>query len=134
MAAPIFYIDTSEVREGHLEELKTAMQGLAEFVDSNEPRLLGYNVYFNRDGTRMTVVHVHPDSASLEYHMKVAGRLFPKYAHLVRLVTIDVYGDPTDAVLEQLRNKAQTLGSASVTVHELCAGVDRIPSLLSGEV
>ena len=102
MAAPIFYIDTSEVREGHLEELKTAMQGLAEFVDSNEPRLLGYNVYFNRDGTRMTVVHVHPDSASLEYHMKVACRLFPKYAHLVRLVTIDVYGEPTDAVIFDL--------------------------------
>jgi hypothetical protein len=134
MAAPIFYIDTSEVREGHLEELKTAMQGLAEFVNNNEPRLLGYNVYFNRDGTRMTVVHVHPESASLEYHMKVAGSLFPRYAHLVRLVTIDVYGEPTDAVLEQLRNKAQTLGSASVTVHELHAGVDRIPSLLSGEV
>jgi quinol monooxygenase YgiN len=134
MASPIFYVDTSEIREGRLEELGAAMEGLVEFVENNEPRLLGYYVYFNGDGTRMTVIHVHPDSASLEYHMKVAGRLFPRFAHLVRLLTIDVYGEPTDAVLEQLRNKAQTLGSGSVTVHELHTGVDRIPSLLSGEV
>jgi len=32
-------------------------------------------VYLNEDGTQMTVVHVHSDSASLEFHMRVAGHL-----------------------------------------------------------
>ena len=76
MPDEIVYIDTSDVREGALEELKTAMKELVDFVEANEPRLIAYNVYFSDDGTRMTVVHVHPDSASLEYHMEVAGPAF----------------------------------------------------------
>ena len=66
MPQPIIYVDTSEVRPGRLEELKLAMDDLAQFVRANEPQLLAYNVYFTEDGTHMSVVHVNPDSASLE--------------------------------------------------------------------
>ena len=40
MAQPVVYLDTSEVRAGRLEELKTAMDDLARFVQANEPLLL----------------------------------------------------------------------------------------------
>ena len=125
MSEPIVYIDSSEIREGKLKELKTAMNGLVEFVEANEPRLIAYNVYFKEDGTRMTVFHVHPDSASLEFHMKVAGPLFPKFAEFIRLLTIDVYGKPSDDLVEQMRQKAQMLGNGTVLVHELHAGFAR---------
>ena len=125
MSEPIVYIDSSEIREGKLEELKTAMNGLVEFVEANEPRLIAYNVFFKEDGTRMTVVHVHPDSASLGFHMKVAGPLFPKFAEFIRLLTIDVYGKPSDDLVEQMRQKAQMLGNGTVLVHELHAGFAR---------
>ncbi len=49
------------------------MEELVELIAANEPRIVAYNVYFSDDGTTMTVVHVHPDSASLERHMQVAG-------------------------------------------------------------
>ncbi|MDP2674260.1 MAG: hypothetical protein Q8Q00_05050 [Dehalococcoidia bacterium] len=125
MSEPIVYIDSSEIHEGKLEELKTAMNELAEFVEVNEARLIAYNVYFKEDGTRMTVVHVHPDSASLEFHMKVAGPLFPKFAEFIKLLTIDVYGKPSDDLVEQMRQKAQMLGNGTVLVHELHAGFAR---------
>jgi len=122
---PIVYIDRSEIREGKLEELKTAMKELVELVEANEPRLIAYNVYFTEDGTRMTVVHVHLDSASLEFHMKVAAPAFPKFVEFVKLLTIDVYGKPSDDLLEQMRKKAQMLGNGTVVVHELHAGFAR---------
>jgi len=125
MSEPIVYIDSSEIREGNLEELKKAMNELVEFVEANEPRLIAYNVYFKEDGTRMSVVHVHPDSASLEFHMKVAGPLFPKFAEFIKLLTIDVYGKPTDDLVEQMRQKAQMLGNGTVLVHDLHAGFAR---------
>ena len=53
------------------------MTDLARFVQANEPQLLAYNVYFSDDGTRMSVVHINLNSASLERHMKVAGPKFP---------------------------------------------------------
>ena len=127
MSELIVYIDQSEVREGKFEELKTAMNELVEFVETNEPQLIAYNVYFSEDRTRMTVLHVHSDSGSLEFHMRVAGRLFPRFAEFIRLVAIDIYGKPSDDLVEQLKKKAEMLGSGAVLVHDLHAGFARFP-------
>jgi hypothetical protein len=123
---PIVYVDTSEVRDGRLKELKTAMADLTEFVEANEPRLLAYNVYFSDDGARMTVLHINPDSASLEFHMRVAGPKFPPIGEFINMLAIDVYGHPDDALVDRLRQKAEMLGSGSVRVHELHAGFARL--------
>ena len=87
MSDAILYIDISEVREGALDELTAGLKDLVDFIEANEPRLIAYNVYLSADGTRMTVVNVHPDSASLEYHMEVAGPLFRRFVDLVTLVS-----------------------------------------------
>jgi len=121
----IVYVDASDVREGALEALKAAIKELVDFVEANEPRVLAYNVYFNDDGTRMTVVHVHPDSASLEYHMEVAGPVFRQFVELVTLASIHIYGEPSEKVLHQSYEKARLLGSGAVAVEPLHAGFTR---------
>jgi len=129
MPGPIIYIDHSEIREGKLEELKNAMNELVEFVEANEPRLIAYTVYLSEDETRMTVVHIHSDSASLEFHMKVAGPVFPKFKEFVKLLTIDVYGNHSGQLMEQLRKKARMLGNATVKAHSLETGFTRFCDL-----
>lgn len=125
MSEPIIVIDSSRVREGKLEELKSAMNELVEFVEANESRPIAYNVYFSEDETRMTVFQIHPDSASMEFHMKVAGPVFGKFSSLLELATMDVYGKPSEALVVQLHQKAQKLGGAAVSVHQLHAGLAR---------
>ena len=127
----ILYVDTSEVRDGALEELKQAIKGLVDFVEANEPRLIAYNVYFSEDGTRMTVVSLHPDSASLEYHMEVAGPLFRRFVELVTLSSIHIYGEPSEKVLEQSHEKARLLGRGIVVVEPLHAGFARVAATAS---
>jgi hypothetical protein len=90
------------------------------------PPVLAYNVYLNDEGTLMTVVHVHRDSASLEYHLSVGGPAFRKLAELITLSSIDVYGHPSEAAVELLEQKARTLGGGTVTVHEWRAGFVRL--------
>lgn len=126
MSDLIIYVDHSEVRENKLEQLKAAMNELVELVEANEPQLIAYNVYFNDDGTEMTVLHIHRDSASLEFHMKVAGPAFPKFAEFIKLLTIDVYGKPSDDLVKQLQHKAQLLGTGTVMVHARHAGFGRL--------
>jgi hypothetical protein len=123
MSGPIVYVDNSEVREEVLEELKVAIKELADFIEGNEPRLIAYNIYF--DDRRMTVVHLHTDSASLEYHMEVAGPAFRRFVNLVTLSSIDVYGEPSRKLVGHLHQKAQMLGSGTVTVHKWHAGFTR---------
>ena len=125
MSEAIVYIDRSEVREGRLDELKRAMRDLAALVEANEPWLAAYRVYFTEDGTQMTIIHMHADSASLEQHMRIAGPAFPRFVELVRLLSIDVYGKPSGVLMQAIRDKAALLGSATVTLHEIGAGFAR---------
>lgn len=128
MSDAILYVDTSDVREGAPEELELAIKRLVAFVEANEPRLIAYNVYLSEDGTRMTVVSMHPDSASLEYHMEVAGPIFRELVDLVTLTSIHLYGEPSEKVLRQSHEKAQLLGRGPVVVQSLHAGFTRVAS------
>lgn len=128
MSEPIIYIDHSLVREGKLDELKTAMNELVALVEANEPRIITYNVFFTEDGSGTTVLHITPDSSALQHHMQVAGPAFPKFADFIKLLSIDLYGQPTRDLVEQLRGKAQMLGNGNVQVHKLHAGFARFGS------
>jgi hypothetical protein len=108
-----------------LDKLKAGMSALSEFVEANEPRIIAYNVYFSDDGERMTVVHAHPDSASLEYHMEVAGPVFRQLAELVTLSSMHIYGEPSEKALQQCHEKARMLGRSDVVVDALHAGFTR---------
>ena len=132
MSEQIIYIDRSEIREGKLEEVRAAIHGLVEFVETQEPQLIGYALYFNEEATGITVVAIHPDSASLQFHLEIGGPVFRKFIGFIKLQTIEVYGRPSEKVLEQLQQKAAMLGeAASVVVHEQHAGFMRLASAIT---
>ena len=113
---PIVYIDHSAFREGAIDELRAGVRRLAEFTDAREPRLIAYGFYIDEAARKMTVVAVHPDSASLELHMEIGGEEFRKLGHLLRLTGIECYGRPSDKALDQLRQKAAALGDGGTIV------------------
>lgn len=121
----LVYVDTSTVSSGKLDELKAAVTELAEFVEATEPRIIAYSVFFTADGTLMNVLHIHPDSASLRFHLAVAGPRFLALAELITLASIEIFGTPDDDVLAALHQKARMLGGETVIVRELHAGFAR---------
>lgn len=127
MAEPIVYIDRSRIRAGKLEELKRAIDDLVRFIDEREPQLLLYGFYLDEEASRMTVVAVHPDAASVELHMEVGASAFREFADLIEMEAIEVYGEPSDRMLEQLRDKADALGEdGRVVVDRLQTGFARM--------
>ena len=123
---PIVYIDHSQIREGSIDELKAGVERLVGFIDAREPQLITYGFYIDEDKAKMTVVAVHPDSASLERHLEIGSGEFRKLAHLVRLTAIECYGRPGVRALEQLRQKAAMLGDGGAVVSiERFAGFTR---------
>jgi quinol monooxygenase YgiN len=85
MPDPLIVVDTSKVNEGKLEEVRAGVAELVDFVEANEPEPLAYNIYFDEEGTTMTVVQAHPSSESFERHMEVAGPVFRRFTDLVTL-------------------------------------------------
>jgi hypothetical protein len=126
---PIVYVDHSDIKEGSLEKLKAGVRGLVDFIDAREPRLITYGFYIDEGAATMTVVAVHPDSASLELHLDVGGTAFRKLAHLLTLTAIECYGRPSEKALEQLEHKAAALGNGGTVVSiERFAGFTHLSS------
>ena len=127
MPDPIIYVDRSLIVDGKLEQLKSGIRALVEFVEHRESRLISYGFFLDEERMRMTVIAIHPDSASLELHLDIAGPEFRKLKELVELTEIEVYGPLEDTALVQLQEKARMLGRAGkVVVLQAEAGFARL--------
>jgi hypothetical protein len=131
MSMPIVYIDRSDVRHGVAAGLRHAVSELVAFVEAREPQLISYSFHIDADASTMTVVAVHPDSASLELHLTIGGPEFRKVGAFITLRMIEVFGVPSPAALQQLHEKARMLGDAAVIVRPPDAGFARIPPALA---
>src|SRR5262245_1289820 len=125
MTELLIAVDSSEIREGKLDAVKAGLAELAEFVEANEPEMIVYSIFLDEEAERMTVVQIHPSSASMERHMEIAAPIFRKFAGLLLMTRVDFYGTPSEALLERTRQKAELLGSAPVVVNELEAAFAR---------
>jgi NAD-dependent oxidoreductase involved in siderophore biosynthesis len=108
MSSPFIFIATNRLKPGQLDRERKRVPGLVEFIAANEPRLIAFNEYANEAGDEVTVVQFHPDAASMESHMEIVReRAQEAYAEtLDATVRVQVFGEPTDAILEVLRQQA----------------------------
>ena len=108
MSGPFIFIATNRLREGKLAAERERARELSSFIEANEPQLMAFNEYANEEGTEVGVVQMHPDAPSMELHMEVvAERAARAYAETLEATTsIQVYGEPSDAVLEILSRQA----------------------------
>ena len=108
MPSPFIFIATNRLKAGKLDRERERVPHLVEFIEANEPRLIAFNEYLSEARDEVTVVQVHPDAASMEAHMEIVReRAQAAYADtLDATVRIQVFGQPTEAILETLRQQA----------------------------
>ena len=108
MSSPFIFIATNRLKPGQLESERKRVPGLVEFIETSEPRLIAFNEFVNEAGDEVTVVQIHPDASSMEAHMEIVReRAQEAYAEtLDATVRIQVFGRPTEAILEALRQQA----------------------------
>jgi hypothetical protein len=121
MSEPFIFIATNRLKEGKLEGERERVPGLVSFIEANEPRLIAFNEYVNDEGTEVGVVQVHPDAASMEFHMEIVQeRAARAYAETLDATTsIQVYGMPSAKILEVLKRQAGSGVPLSVKPHRL---------------
>jgi hypothetical protein len=104
VAEPFISIGTHTIKEGKLEALKQNLPAFCQVIEANEPRLVHFGFCFDEDGTEVSVVQVHPDPASMAFHMQVIPEhLVGAYEFLDKTRSVQMYGAPSDALVEQIR-------------------------------
>ena len=108
MPSPFIFIATNRLKPGKLDRERERVPELVAFIEANEPRLIAFNEYVNEAGDEVTVVQIHPDAASVEAHMEIVReRALAAYAEtLDATVSVQVFGEPTPAIIETLRQQA----------------------------
>ena len=121
MTGPFIFIATNRLKQGKLDDEQQRVPDLIDFIRSNEPRLIAFNEYANDEGTEVAVVQVHPDTASMVFHMElIAERAAKAYADTIDATTsIQVFGTPSNRVTEVLRRQAGAGVPLSVKPHHL---------------
>jgi len=121
MAGPFIFIATNRLKPGKVDAERHRVPGLVDFIEANEPRLIAFNEYVNDEGTEVAVVQVHPDAASFEFHMgAVRERASRAYEETLDATTgIQVFGAPTQGILEMLRRQAGDGVQYAVKQHHL---------------
>ena len=129
MPGPFIFIATNRLKPGALEAETQRVPELCEFIEANEPRLLAFNEYADDDGTEVSVIQVHADAESMEFHMGVVREHAERaYAETLEATTsIQVYGMPSPGVLNMLSRQAGTGPSLTVRRHHL-GGFTRLNS------
>jgi hypothetical protein len=103
MSAPFVYVGTWAIKEDKIEEARKYLADHCSMVETNEPRLIAFHMFLAEDGRSGSVVQVHPDAESMEFHMKViAEHLGDAFEYLDHVISEQYFGTPTAALAETL--------------------------------
>jgi hypothetical protein len=110
MGEPLIFVFNLALQEGKFDDYKSYADELVEFVETKEPRLIAFEVYADDEGRQVTNIFIHPDAESEDFHMQVAAEKVNEGSQFVDFtrMTIDVYGRPSDAVLQELNKMADS--------------------------
>jgi quinol monooxygenase YgiN len=100
MSEPIVFISNQRIRPGKLEAYKEYYRQVAALTEANKPGTVAHLGYLSEDGAEATIVHVFPDAEAMEAHMRGVGKIAERAAEFMEIVNWQLYGRPSDAVLE----------------------------------
>jgi hypothetical protein len=122
MSDSIMLINTMQIEDGNLEDFKGSVKSSLEFVEANGPQLM-VEVYVDEKNMRAYSVQFYRDSESIVSHWRMSD---PYIRELMRHSTVkrlDIYGRPSDAVMESIRPFSED--GVTVSVTSRFAGFDR---------
>jgi quinol monooxygenase YgiN len=108
------------IKEGKVEEYKKLVQDMSRVVEANEPDIINYEFYLNRDETKCIVHETYGNSeTALAHTTSIASQtILPKIFNISKINRFDVYGNPS----EELQ---KVLASFSPQTYNLFAGFCR---------
>jgi len=103
MSGPFVYVGTWVLKEDKAKEGRKHLAEHCAVVEANEPRLIAFHMYLGEDGRTASVVQVHPDSASMEFHMKLlTEHLRSSFEYIDHIISEQYFGEASPELRETL--------------------------------
>jgi hypothetical protein len=128
MSEPIVFVSHFKVKEGRSDNMRDLSNQIARAMEAGRPCTVGFLFYVEQAGTRMSIIHVFPDAESMELHFAGADERSSAAYEYVDPDGWEIYGKPSEAVLEQMRREAASAGVGLDLQPEFLAGFLRLGS------
>ena len=110
MSGPIVFISHNAVKDGKLEGFREAFGEVAEALDAEKPGTVVYLAFADEEGSEVSVVHVFPDADAMGAHLQGVRERMAKAVGFIETTGYEIYGAPSDPVLEAMRGFADSEG------------------------
>ena len=126
MPGPIVFVSHFRVKEGRSDDMRRLFNQVAKAMEAGRPRTVGFLFYIAEGGTRMSIIHVFPDAESMDLHFAGAEERSSAAYEYVAPDGWEIYGKPSEAVLEQMQGEAASTGVTLDVQPEFLAGFLRL--------
>lgn len=121
MAEPVVFVSHFAVKPGALEAYQRFQRQAMGALERDKPRTLAFLIYLDEGGSNMSIVHVFGDAEAMDLHFEGAAERARSAYEYIEPRGWDIYGKPSDAALETMRQAAQSAG-VSLRVQPAYAG------------
>ena len=121
MSEPVVFISHFRIKEGKLEAVQRMSPEVTSRLEAEKPRTAVFLSFLDEEGTSVSFVHAFADSEAMDLHIEGAEERARAAYELVEPRGWEVYGRPSDAALQTLREAARRSG-APLTVRPAFLG------------
>jgi hypothetical protein len=126
MSEPIVFISHNQIKRGKLDELKRVSREITTRLRTEKPRTLVFLAFVDQGGTQATFAHVFADAESMDLHFEGAEERSSAAYQYLDPAGWEIYGRPSTAVVEMMRQTAESAGVTLTVQPEYLAGFLRL--------
>ena len=115
MAEPIVFISHSRFKAGAFDGYRELSGKVTPLIERDKPGTVVFLQYADDANTELHVVHVFPDADAMARHLEGVDERAAKALEFIDSVGYEIYGSPSEPVLERMQGFAQETG-ATLTV------------------
>jgi hypothetical protein len=102
MTGPFIIKTTSAIHPGKAEAYRPVAAEFCRLTEEAEPRLQCFQIFMSEDEGTEVVLQIHPDLESFRYHLDVMGAKVRETFAYTDWTSLEVFGEPDDALLQTL--------------------------------
>jgi hypothetical protein len=126
MSEPIVFISHNQIKKGKLDDLKRVSGEATARLQAEKPRTLVFLAFVDEGGTQATFAHVFADAESMDLHFEGAEERSTAAYEYLNPAGWEIYGRPSTAVIEVMRQTAASAGVTLTVQPEYLAGFLRL--------
>lgn len=126
MPEPVFFISHFRIKEGQLDLVRQLMTDATARLKAEKPRTVLFLSYRDADGGTISFLHAFADAESMDMHFVGADERARAAYQYFEPLGWELYGNPSSAGLQTLRQAADSAGVTLATHPEYLAGFLRL--------